>query len=146
MVAYFSLPDGSNATKGTSDYAAEYGNYSFFFASAANRDAFVHDPESFVPQWGGFCSYGISEENWWTWSEIKEAGPSSNPNVWKVIDGKLYVFMYEEPFQKFMAGDITGQIIRGNLRWTNWTQGKKFFNTNCPWWSMDCGRFSDDCV
>jgi hypothetical protein len=44
-------------------------------------------------QWGGFCAYGISSETWWTWSMVEQSGPEADPNVWEIIDGKLYFFM-----------------------------------------------------
>ena len=38
--------------------------YTYNFVSEANKKAFLKSPSTYVPQFGGFCSYGISSETW----------------------------------------------------------------------------------
>jgi hypothetical protein len=45
---------------GSENYVASFGNYNFFFQSAANKDAFDKEPEEFFPQFGGYCSWGLT--------------------------------------------------------------------------------------
>lgn len=51
------------------------------FASAANNDAFVADPESYAPQFGGYCAWAVSEGY----------TASTTPEAWSIVDGKLYL-------------------------------------------------------
>ena len=43
---------------GSSSYTAEYQGVRFQFSSAAHREAFLSDPDRYVPQYGGYCAYG----------------------------------------------------------------------------------------
>ncbi|CAM9360263.1 unnamed protein product, partial [Hapterophycus canaliculatus] len=48
------------------------------------------DPLAYLPAWGGFCSYGVAAEDFWTPDTL---GPFSNPSKWIIgSDGKLHVF------------------------------------------------------
>jgi len=92
-VAYFSLEDKAAAVLGSSDYAATYHGYTYYFSTAANQKLFEKEPEAYVPQFGGFCAYGISSETFWTAAAVEAGGPAANPDVYLVRDGKLYLFM-----------------------------------------------------
>ena len=48
--------------------------YTYNFVSEANRDLFLKSPSSYVPQYGGFCAYGISSESWCC---VHTKGPTS---------------------------------------------------------------------
>lgn len=85
---------------------------------------------TYAPQWGGFCAYGIAEEDWWTADSL---GPHADPDVWEIIDDKLYVFMYNTPRDKFDAGDITSEMESGDSRWSGWFGDELVFNTACFW-------------
>ena len=54
----------------------------YLFSSAKNRDAFAANPDRYTPQFGGLCATGVG-------MGVKTA---ADPNVWKIVDGKLYVF------------------------------------------------------
>lgn len=49
---------------------------------ATNLALFEADPTAYLPQYGGFCSWGIAEEEWWTADTL---GPNANPDVWEVL-------------------------------------------------------------
>ncbi len=61
LVAYFSLEEGADAVVGSEDYSTTYGDhgneYTFYFSSSENLALFEADPESYLPQNGGFCSW-----------------------------------------------------------------------------------------
>ncbi|CAM9677037.1 unnamed protein product [Sphacelaria rigidula] len=43
-----------------------------------------------MPAWGGFCSWGISNEDWWTKDSL---GPDADPHSWLITDdGVLHFF------------------------------------------------------
>ena len=148
VVAYFSLAAGASAVLGDASLYAHYGNYTFHFSSEENRALFLAAPYEYVPQFGGFCAWGISEESWWTKATL---GPDADPNVWEVVDGKLYLFMFDKPKEKFMgeltdddldaSADTTAYIAAGEERWSGWWEERHVFNTGCFWWdsSSDTG-------
>lgn len=72
----------SNPKKGNASYSTIYNNAKYLFASIENKEKFEASPDSYMPQYGGFCSIAMSEG--------KEANP--NPKSWEVRDGKLYFF------------------------------------------------------
>lgn len=145
LVAYFSLDAGADGVAGSSDYTTTYGDndntYTFYFSTAANLALFEASPTSYLPQFGGFCSWGVAEEDWWT---VDNMGPNANPDVWEVIDGKLYFFMMDEPRDKFMgaetaddldsSGSTATYITDGSTNWEGWFDGAAAFNTGCYWY------------
>lgn len=52
--------------------------------------AFQERPLAYIPAWGSFCSYGISQEDWWTKDTL---GPEADPDLWFITDeGVLHFF------------------------------------------------------
>src|ERR1044071_6233089 len=51
-VSYFTEPA---PLPGLPDYEYYWGGVPWYFASAANRDVFVRNPEIYAPQYGGHC-------------------------------------------------------------------------------------------
>ena len=84
---------------------------------------------------------GIAEESWWT---VSTMGPSVDPNVWSVIDGKLYLFMFSTPRSKFLgeeseddldaSADTATYISDAATRWEDFFGGEAAYNTDCFWW------------
>ncbi|CAM9763622.1 unnamed protein product [Ectocarpus sp. 13 AM-2016] len=117
VVSYFSLKEGEAAMYGFEEYQVKYNGYTFMFASAQNKALFEASPLDFIPVWGGFCSYGIAQEGYWTVSNL---GPPSDPNSWLITDDNvLRIFRSELPKAYFME-DIPGNIAAGNRIWTGW--------------------------
>jgi YHS domain-containing protein len=80
-VAYFAVND---AVKGDPAIKAEHLGVTWRFASAANKAEFLRSPQSYMPQFGGFCANGINYAVPW--------GAGGGPNTWRIYRGKLYVF------------------------------------------------------
>ena len=78
VVSYF---DGS-PKKGNASITFNYDGGQFQFSSELNKEKFKNSPEAFIPQYGGFCAFAMSEG--------KEVIP--NPKSWVVKEGKLYFF------------------------------------------------------
>ena len=68
--------------KGNAAYASTYNDAKYLFASLENKEKFEKSPESYTPEYGGFCAIAMSED--------KQLDP--NPKSWEVRDGKLYFF------------------------------------------------------
>ncbi|GAB3711004.1 YHS domain-containing (seleno)protein [Spirosoma flavus] len=77
-VAYFTE---SKAVKGSSDFSYPYKETTWLFASAANRDAFKANPDKYMPQYGGYCAYGLSQGH----------KSPTDPEAWTIVDNKLYL-------------------------------------------------------
>ena len=78
-VAYFTE---QRPVKGAADYRADWDGARYHFATARNRDAFTANPDRYAPQFSGLCATALSM------GKKVEADPA----LWKIIDGKLYVF------------------------------------------------------
>jgi YHS domain-containing protein len=78
-VAYFL--DG-RPTKGVPSIAYDFDDNRYYFAKPRHRELFAADPDRYMPQFGGLCTVGLS----------KGVKAQADPTVWKIVDGKLYVF------------------------------------------------------
>lgn len=56
-VAYFT---DAKATRGRADISTVHGGVTYRFANAANRDTFRANPEKYLPQYGGYCAFGLA--------------------------------------------------------------------------------------
>lgn len=79
VVSYFKQ---SRASKGSPEFPQDFDGMRYYFVSAQNKAAFNEDPDRFLPQFGGYCSMGVS----------RGKKMDADPTVFKIIDGKLYVF------------------------------------------------------
>jgi YHS domain-containing protein len=85
-VAYFTE---KRPVMGTAQNGYDWDGSRYLFSSVKNRTAFTANPDRYAPQFGGLCATGIS----------MGAKTAADPNVWKVVDGKLYVFSSVEAKQ-----------------------------------------------
>ncbi|MBL8544662.1 MAG: YHS domain-containing protein [Hyphomonadaceae bacterium] len=102
-VAYFT--DG-RAVRGVEQYRTTYQGYEYRFASAAHLAAFRADPARYLPQYGGYCAWAVSQGY---------TAPG-NPNNWRVVDGRLY-FNYNGEIQQRWEQDIPGHIREADTNW-----------------------------
>jgi YHS domain-containing protein len=56
-VSYFTEPE---PRMGLAEFEYEWSGVPWYFASAANRDAFIGAPEIYAPQFGGHCAMSLS--------------------------------------------------------------------------------------
>ncbi len=79
-VSYFTK---GKAVKGNSKIMSTYLGIIYYFSSEENKKLFEANPTKYEPQYGGWCAYALGEKG--TKVEI-------NPETFKIIDGKLYLF------------------------------------------------------
>lgn len=114
VVAYFGLEQSAVGTSqpagvpGNAAITADYNGAKFAFSSEANKAAFEADPAKYAPQYDGHCAYGVS----------KGGKVPGNPNLWRVVDGKLYLNITKNVVG-FWEEDISGNI---NLAENNWAK------------------------
>jgi hypothetical protein len=102
-VGYF---EQAQPVKGSPDFTYLWMGASWRFASAAHRDRFAADPQKYAPQFGGYCSWAVSEGHT---AEI-------DPAAWKIIDGHLYL-NYNKDIQKKWEQDVEQRIEAARKNW-----------------------------
>ncbi len=63
-------------------HTVEHDGAVYQFASESNKNRFASSPDTFVPQFGGFCATAMSEGKLF----------GVDPTNFKISDGKLYLF------------------------------------------------------
>lgn len=102
-VGYFTQ---GRPVKGSATFKTTYKGAEFYFASAANLAKFKANPASFAPQYGGYCAWAVSQGY----------TASGDPQVWKIVGGKLYVNYSREIGDKWEK-NIPGFIASANKNW-----------------------------
>ena len=101
-VAYFSAIE---PTKGDEAFSTTYENAKWFFASHANLEMFIANPQKFAPQFGGYCAYAAS----------KGALAKGDPEAWTIYEGKLYL-NFSKSVRQIWKEDIPGNIEKANAK------------------------------
>lgn len=96
-VAYFAA---GAPTPGSTQFEAVHDGVRYQFASAQNRDAFKADPDRYAPQFGGSCANNMAN------GQRRE----SDPTVWLIADGKLYVFAAPAGAENFRKDTRTASL------------------------------------
>ena len=104
-VAYFT---DQQAKLGISAYSATYKGATYHFASKDNKERFEANPTEYVPQYGGYCAFGVAMNKKF----------DIDPEAWKVVDNKLYLNL-DKSVQKRWLEDTAGYIANADSNWTN---------------------------
>jgi len=96
----------SKPLNGSPFITAEHKGATYFFSSEENKALFVKKPEAYVPQFGGFCAFGVS---------IGKLLPVDITTA-QVRDGKLYLNLNPDIRVKFDA-DVAGTLAKANANW-----------------------------
>lgn len=102
VVSYFQ-PGGP--VKGQPAFRHDFDGARYLFSSAQNKAAFVADPDRWLPQFDGLCTTGLS----------KGFIGHSDPAVWKIVGGKLYLFSTVERMPADAQADET--VVRAKENW-----------------------------
>jgi YHS domain-containing protein len=102
-VAYFRV---GKPVEGSGEFTTQWNGAEWRFANAQNLADFKESPEKYAPQYGGYCAWAVSQGY----------TASSDPEAWKIRDGKLYL-NYSKSVQQTWAEDIPGNIAKANANW-----------------------------
>lgn len=110
-VAYFTL---GKHTPGKPEIKSTHEGATYRFASDEHKAMFTKEPARYVPQFGGFCSNGIAYAIPW----------GGDPDTWKIIEGKLYIFGGEASRKYFLMDEkenlrLANQYWSGEIRNSN---------------------------
>ena len=132
----FKLPDGTyNESQvpsvGLDTLTSSYGNFQFKFISVEHKELFDANPTYYIPQFGGFCGWGISAEFCpsYPWAEDC-IGPPGDVTHWTIVDEKLYLFFFDSVKTSFLE-DVDNYIVAGTERWESWFGDTLKLNTGC---------------
>jgi YHS domain-containing protein len=102
-VAYFT--DG-RPVRGNQQFSIMHQGYEYRFASAEHLAAFRANPARYVPQYGGYCAWAVSQGY----------TASGDPTNWRIVVGKLYR-TYKDEIQRRWEQNIPGFIRDANANW-----------------------------
>lgn len=102
-VSYFKAGEPQ---RGSGFHTSIYQGGTYLFASKENKNMFESNPEKYAPQFGGYCAYGVALGKKFY----------SDPTIWKVVDGKLYLNL-DENIQKKWNEDMHGHINKAHANW-----------------------------
>jgi len=107
VVAYFE----NEAVKGESNYETTYDGVKYKFASQEHLDMFNNDPETYIPQYGGYCAYAMGESG-------KKV--DIDPKTFEIRDGKLYLFYNAwgtNTLELWLKDDVKGLQKKADQNW-----------------------------
>lgn len=102
-VSYF---ETGKPTKGSSDYTARYQGATWRFANPENLARFEDDPERYVPAYGGYCAWAVSQGYL----------AKGDPQHWSIRDGRLYL-NYNQSVHDQWREDPDGFIRQADANW-----------------------------
>ncbi len=80
---------------GLPEFTAEWGGVPWYFATAANRDVFVRNPEIYAPQFGGHCATSLA----------RGYLSDGKPRLFLIRKLKLYFFYSVANREAFLASE-----------------------------------------
>ncbi len=98
-VCYFAA---NKAVKGTPQFSHDYNGITYWFVNENARQAFIADPEKFIPAYGGWCAVGVS---------MGQRFPV-DPERFKIVNGRLMLFLKNA---KVDAIELWNRDEAGNL-------------------------------
>ncbi len=72
------------AQRGLKEYKSEHNKVIYYFTSAEQKARFDRNPAKYLPQYGGYCAFGV----------YAGAKFRPDPNKFIVKDGKYFLFLY----------------------------------------------------
>lgn len=91
---------------GSADHALMWNGTTWHFASAANMEMFMANPDAYAPQYGGYCAFAMS----------KGYVATTVPEAWSIHDDKLYL-NYSVNVRQVWSEDIPGNIVLADGNW-----------------------------
>lgn len=105
--AYWSA---DKARIGSDDFTVSWNGATWRFETQGEADQFAADPEAFVPQFGGFCTRAMSL------GKVVDG----DPEVWRIFEGKLYLFARPVGLKVFIRGEAE-MIAKAQAHWNSLT-------------------------
>lgn len=104
------------AVKGNMYISTTYQGVTYYFSSQKHLTLFTKNPEQYIPQYGGWCAYGMSMLE----TNGKVGKYSIDPKSFKIVKGKLYLFYDDKDYdglEFWNENSDTENIKRANVTW-----------------------------
>lgn len=108
-VSYFTEPEPQ---QGLPDYEYVWQGVPWYFASAANRDVFMRNPDIYAPQFGGHCLMSLS----------RGFLSDGKPRLFIIEGMKLYLFYSLANREAFLHGGVR-TVATANANWYRLEKG-----------------------
>ena len=102
-VAYFTE---QKAVPGTPGINTEHDGAVYRFSSTANREAFLKNPQAYLPQYGGYCAWAVS----------RGSSAGIDPEAWTIQDGRLFLNLSRGVHRRFQK-DLEENIRKADANW-----------------------------
>lgn len=109
-VAFFT---DSKPVKGDQKFLVKHDGAIYFFASKEHKDLFKADPVKYIPEFGGYCAYGVSK------NKLVEI----DVDAFQIVDGKL-LLQYSKGVRDDFNADAKGNLAKANANWTGLVEKK----------------------
>ena len=107
------------AQRGVKEFKSEYEKIVYYFTSEEQKATFDKNPERYLPQYGGYCAFGV----------YAGAKFRPDPNKFIVEDGKYFLYLYNielDAQQLWLAeSNHNGLMKKANA---NWSKLKSTYN------------------
>lgn len=100
------IATGYGVLPGQARFTYVHDGVAYYFVSKEAVDQFAAAPEKYMPQYGGFCAFGVAVGK-------KLDG---SPRFADIVDGKLYVFLNAAVFETYKK-DKAGVIAKAEKNW-----------------------------
>lgn len=87
-----SMFDGEAPRIGDAVYTTAHDGVDYYFATQEAQQSFDADPGAYLPQFGGFCAFGV----------YKGKKLDGDVRYADIVDGKLYLFVNAAIFEKYL--------------------------------------------
>ena len=99
------------AQKGVKAFKSEHDKIIYYFTSADQKATFDKDPHKYLPQYGGFCAFGM----------YAGAKFRPDPNKFVVKDGKYFLYLYNLELDAqhlwLSENNHSGLVKKANANW-----------------------------
>lgn len=98
------------AQKGLKTFQSEYDSLKYYFTSKEQKQSFDKNPSKYLPQYGGYCAFGVSVG----------AKFRVDPNKFIVKGGKYFLFLYDvevDAQQLWLAGNHNELLAKADKNW-----------------------------
>jgi YHS domain-containing protein len=91
---------------GKEELTYKWNNADWYFSDQQHLDSFKVNPEKYIPQYGGYCAYGMYEGH----------KAPTDPNAWTIVNGKLY-FNYNLKVRELWKDKREEKIEAADKNW-----------------------------
>ncbi len=90
---------------GSLQHAVAHKGAIYWFASADHKKMFQAEPSRYLPQYGGFCAFGVTQQTKF----------DGDPLLWNIHEGKLYLNVTPDLQAKWLGKGLTGNSLEKNV-------------------------------